>query len=257
MSGTNIELVSRRRTHRVLPQSTLDYDLFRTETATSSKSRTVKTFEKFMVSGELVRDGYETFLDPILRSDDTGSTFEADACGIKGTEITVAFCPSGTPTQTEWAAIRQVVKSSNAKALILSPREISGNEVDHELPARLNDKVRIETLGWFEDNLEHTLQDTLRTIELLVNETRMRMVAPLLHKSAMKRDLRARINPKLVYHNLSALSDAGLVEEPVEGTYELSALGTSVLAEFIAFLERTRKTLNDHKHEEVKSIGRR
>ncbi|HEX4919222.1 MAG TPA: hypothetical protein VFV92_00595, partial [Candidatus Bathyarchaeia archaeon] len=219
VSGTNIELANRRRTHRVLPQSTLDFELFRAETATSSESSTAKTFEKFMVSGELVRDGYETFLDPILRSDDTGSTFEADVCGVKGSEITVAFCPSGTITQNEWNAIRQVVKSSNAKALILTPREISRNEIDHELPARLSDKVRIETIGWFEDTLERTLQDTLRTIELLVNETRMRMVAPLLHKSAMKRDLRARINPKLVYHNLSALSDAGLVEEPVEGTY--------------------------------------
>ena len=136
------------------------------------------------------------------------------------------------------------------------PREISRNEIDHELPAPLNDKVRIETLGWFEDTLDPTLQDALRTIDLLANETRMRMMAPLLHKSAMKKDLRARINPKLVYHNLWALSEAGLVAEPVEGTYELSSLGTTVLAEFIAFLERTRKTLNDHKHEEVKSIGR-
>ncbi len=118
-------------------------------------------------------------------------------------------------------------------------------------------KLQIETLGWFEDTLEQTLQQTLRTIELLVNETRMRMLAPLLQKSALTRDFRARINPKLVYHNLTALSEAGIVDEPVEGTFELSQLGKTVLPEFIAFLEKTRKTLDDYRNKEVKSIGRR
>src|SRR5256885_261265 len=79
-------------------------------------------------------------------------------------------------------------------------------------------KVRVETLGWFDDTLELALQQTLHTIELLVNETRMRMLPPLLHKSALKRDFRARINPKLVYHTLATLSEAGLVDEPAEGT---------------------------------------
>ena len=203
-----------------------------------------------------MREGYDTFLDPLLRSDDTGATFAADACGIKGVNLTVAFCPTGDLAQGEWDALRQVVKSKNGHALILTTHEIPSREIERELPDGSN-KIQIETLGWFEDALERNLQDTLRTIELMVNETRMRMMAPLLHKSALKRDLRARINPKLVYHNLSALSKAGLLDEPVEGTYELSQLGTTVLAEFIAFLERTRKTLDDHRNEEVKSIGRR
>jgi len=257
VNGTKIELANRRHAHRVSTQSILNYELFRAEIGDNFEPRAVKTFEKFMVSGELVREGCETFLNPMLKSNETGSTFQADACGIKNAVMTVAFCPSGTLVRNEWEAIRQVATSTNARALILAPREISRNEIEKELPVGLDSKVRIETLGWFEDTLERTLQDTLRTIELLVNETRMRMMAPLLHRSALKRDLRARINPKLVYHNLSALSEAGLVEEPVEGTYELSALGTTVLAEFIAFLEHTRKTLDDHKHEEVKSIGRR
>jgi hypothetical protein len=47
------------------------------------------------------------------------------------------------------------------------------------------------------------------------------------------------------------------VDEPVEGTFELSQLGKTVLPEFIAFLEKTRKTLDDYRNKEVKSIGRR
>jgi DNA-binding transcriptional ArsR family regulator len=141
--------------------------------------------------------------------------------------------------------------------LILSPEEIAPDLIEEEAPgALIRGKVQVETLGWFDDTLDRTLQQTLRTIELLVNETRMRMLAPLLQRSALKREFRARINPKLVYYNLIALSEAGIVDEPVEGTYELSQLGKTVLPEFIAFLEKTRKTLDDYRNKEVKSIGR-
>src|SRR5437667_10591198 len=84
----------------------------------------------------------------------------------------------------------------------------------------------------------------------------MRMLAPLLQKSSLKREFRARINPKLVYHNLTALSEAGIVNEPVEGTFELSQLGKTVLPELIAFLEKTRKSLDAHRRKEGKSNGR-
>jgi DNA-binding transcriptional ArsR family regulator len=170
----------------------------------------------------------------------------------------VAFCSAGLPDDSVWNSVRLISQSQNARSLILSPEEISHDLIEEEVPKGLGiGKLQIETLGWFEDTLEQTLQQTLRTIELLVNETRMRMLAPLLQKSALKRDFRARINPKLVYHNLTALSEAGIVNEPVEGTFELSQLGKTVLPEFIAFLEKTRKTLDDYRNKEVKSIGRR
>jgi DNA-binding transcriptional ArsR family regulator len=170
----------------------------------------------------------------------------------------VAFCSASLPEDSVWNSVRLISQSQNARSLILSPEEISLDLIEEEVPRGLDiGKLQIETLGWFEDTLEQTLQQTLRTIELMVNETRMRMLAPLLQKSSLKRDFRARINPKLVYHNLTALSEAGIVNEPVEGTFELSQLGKTVLPEFIAFLEKTRKTLDDYRNKEVKSIGRR
>jgi DNA-binding transcriptional ArsR family regulator len=172
--------------------------------------------------------------------------------------LVVVFCSAGLPEDSVWKNVRLISQSQNAQSLILSPEEIDPDLIEEEAPRALDmGKIQIETLGWFEDTLERTLQQTLRTIELLVNETRMRMLAPLLQKSALKRDFRARINPKLVYHNLTALSEAGIVDEPVEGTFELSQLGKTVLPEFIAFLEKTRKTLDDYRNKEVKSIGRR
>src|SRR3989442_13934258 len=111
----------------------------------------------------------------------------------------------------------------------------------------------MDELVWFYDTFEETFLDTISLIELLGNETRMRMLAPLLEKSGAKRDYRTRINPKLVYHNISALSDAGLLDENNEGTYELSQFGKTVLAEFITFLEKTRKTLDESKTKKVKN----
>ena len=190
--------------------------------------------------------------------DDDRSTIEADVCGVKKDEIIVVFCSASLPEESVWRSIRLISQSENARSLLLSPEEIAPGLIEEEVPGALDTgKLQIETLGWFEDTLERTLQQTLRTVELLVNETRMRMLAPMLQKSALKRDFRARINPKLVYHNLTALSEAGIVDEPVEGTYELSQLGKTVLPEFIAFLEKTRKTLDDYRHKEVRSIGRR
>ena len=194
----------------------------------------------------------------MLKGDDDHSTIEADVAGVMNGEIIVAFCSASLPEDSVWTNVRLISQSQNARSLILSPEEISPDLIKEEVPRGLDmGKLQIETLGWFEDTLERTLQQTLRTIELLVNETRMRMLAPLLQKSALTRDFRARINPKLVYHNLTALSEAGIVDEPVEGTYELSQLGKTVLPEFIAFLEKTRKTLDDYRHKEVRSIGRR
>ncbi len=210
-----------------------------------------------MASRMLLSNGFDTYLNPVMRRDDDNSTIVADLCGIKKEEIIVAFCSASLPEETVWNSIRLISQSQNARSLILSPEEIAPDIIEEEAPGALNrGKVQVETLGWFDDTLEQTLQQTLRTIELLVNETRMRMLAPMLQKSALKREFRARINPKLVYHNLTALSEAGIVDEPVEGTYELSQLGKTVLPEFIAFLEKTRKTLDDYRHKEVKSIGR-
>src|SRR5213592_1156736 len=205
----------------------------------------------------LLSNGFDTYLDPVMRRDDDDSAIQADFCGIKKEEIILAFCSASLPEERVWNSVRLVSHSQNARSLILSPEEIAPDLIEEEVPGALgNGKLQIETLGWFEDTLERTLQQTLRTIELLVNETRMRMLAPLLQKSALKREFRARINPKLVYHNLTALSEAGIVDGPVEGTYELSQLGKTVLPEFIAFLEKTSKTLDDYRHKEVKSIGR-
>jgi DNA-binding transcriptional ArsR family regulator len=242
---------------RVFGQSIMDYRAFMNQFYHSATAEGIGPFEKFIAARSLIQEGLDTYLDPVITADDGVTSFRADACGIDEDTLVAAFCAVGIPNDEQWDGIRQVNASENGIALIISRSDVGPKLVEQQVPGALpRGKVRLETLRWFEDTFESTLQETLRTIELLSNETRMRMLAPLLQKSALKKDFRAKINPKLVYSNLTVLSQAGLVDEPVEGTYELSELGKTVMADFIAFLERTRKTLDVHKSEEVKLNGR-
>ena len=248
----NLELVRRPPPKRVSAQSVLDYETFARRFHESQDIRGLKLFEKFITASRLIREGYDTYLGPSFRPGDNTPSFHADVAGLRDNHILVAFCTTSEPDEKLWDAIKQVSASNNATVLIVTARGVDDEEVDKKIPGAINKgKIQIETLGWFGDTLEETLRQTLRTIELMVNETRMRMLAPLLGKSAMKKEFRAKINPKLVYHNIAELSKAGLLDEPSEGTYELSRMGETVLAEFLMFLERTRRTLDDQKHVEV------
>ncbi len=230
----------------------LDYGAFSRRYRDSTETSELHLFEKFHAARILLREGFDVYLDAKIVADDASSTIQADACGIKGDQMTLVFCTPARPKESTWLAIRTVKEAENAQSVILSPEELEREEVQRHLPGILEDeKVRFETLGWFDDTLEETFQRTLKLIELVVNETRMRMLAPLFQKPGVKKEYRARINPKLVYHNLTALSRAGLVDEPIEGTYELSPLGKTVMAEFISFLEKTRRTLDDYGEKEV------
>lgn len=241
----NLELVKRPAPKRVSAQSVLDYETFTRRFHEPQDFRGLKLFEKFITASKLIREGYDTYLDPVFKHGDN-TTLKADAGGIKENEILVAFCTTTEPDEKLWNAVEQVSESENARALIVAAH---GVDVDTIPRGIKKSRIEVEALGWFDDTLEETLRQTLRTIELMVNETRMRMLAPLLRKSALKKEFRARINPKLVYHNIAELSKAGILDEPSQGTYELSRMGETVLAEFLMFLERTRRTLDSRKQE--------
>ncbi|HVH16383.1 MAG TPA: hypothetical protein VNA15_11795 [Candidatus Angelobacter sp.] len=253
----NLELVRRPAPKRVSPQSVLDYETFTRRFHETQDIRGLKLFEKFITASKLIREGYDTYVDPFFKLGNSKPSFHADAGGLMDNQILVAFCPTREPDEELWNSLKEVSESENAKALIVSAHDVDAQTIDEQIPGAIGKgKIQVETLGWFDDTLEETLRQTLRTIELMVNETRMRMLAPLLGRSALKKEFRARINPKLVYHNIAELSKAGLLDEPSEGTYELSRMGETVLAEFLMFLERTRRTLDDRKNMEVKQYGR-
>ncbi len=236
-----------------------DYGDFASRHRRSNETDELRLFEKFHAADLLLRSGLDTYLDTTL-STVSGEQIHADACGVEpeSGQLTLVFCETTAPDDSFWPTLRIVANSDNAKAIVLSTTSLDDSIVESHVPGVLGaGKIQVKNIGWFEDNLEKSLQETLRLIELLGNETRIRMMAPLFQKSTGKKELRTRINPKLVYSNLNTLSEAGLVDESEQGGYELSTFGKTVLGEFIVFLEKTRRILDESKYPEVKQSGRR
>jgi DNA-binding transcriptional ArsR family regulator len=252
-----LKLVESRETQRVSPRDVLDYRAFSQRYGKQGRPNELEVFERFHAANALIREGFETYLDALISDSREDFIIKADMCGNKEGFLTIVFCETGTIEPSLSASLERVDRSQNARAIVISPLGPDLRALQRDLPNVFRSgKVSLESLGWFDDHLDTSLQQTLRLIDLLGNETRMRMLAPLFRRSSGKREFRAMINPKLVYENLSALLDAGLVDEASDGTYELSPMGRTVMAEFISFLEKTRRTLGSiTKGREVKLNG--
>jgi len=249
-----LQLAHTTETQRVSPQDILDYKTFARKHQTPVGKSELKQFERFHAATRLISQEMDTYLDARLTPNDHSRTITVDVCGVKNKTLTAVFCQTTGIDEAFAKSIETINKSQNTNAIILLPREL--DQLTLGEPVRLaleTGKATMEVLGWFGDTFQETFRETFALIELLGNETRMRMLAPLLERSGAKRDYRTRINPKLVYHNISALSDAGLLDENIQGAYELSQFGKTVLAEFITFLEKTRKTLDESRTREVKN----
>jgi len=249
-----LQLTQSAETQRVSPQDILDYQTFARRHQTPAGKNELKQFERFHAATDLISQEMDTYLDAKLTPNDHSRTVIADVCGVKNETLTAVFCQTSGIDEPLVKSIETINKSQNTNAIILLPRELDQPTLEEPVRIALETgKATMEVLGWFGDTFQETFRETLGLIELLGNETRMRMLAPLLERSGAKRDYRTKINPKLVYHNISALSDAGLLDENIEGSYELSQFGKTVLAEFITFLEKTRKTLDESRTREVKN----
>lgn len=244
-----LALLVSKQTRKVSPQDMRDYQIFSERYRRVADVNELETFERFYAARSLIENGLDTYLDPLVAESDPASGIAVDVCGVGKDSLTIVFCETGRMSASLPSILQLVYRSENAQAVILAPAAMNTQSIEKLMPAAFQSrKVTIQPLGWFEDHLDAALQDTLRLIDLLGNETRMRMLTPLFRKTSAKRDYRASINPKLVYQNLSAFLDAGLVDEQ-NGSYELSELGKTILAEFITFLEKTRKAVDSVQRE--------
>jgi predicted transcriptional regulator len=108
-----------------------------------------------------------------------------------------------------------------------------------------NGKIQLEQFAWGEHGLERTFRDALEIMDLFTNETRVRMLMPLLERPYGKRHFRSEINPKLVYENLSSLLQHKLIGETEDDLYNLTPVGNRLLCEYLAFVERVRHMLGE------------
>ena len=221
-----------------------DYRTFRNRFPGQINTTELQRFEHFYAARSLLDQGMETYLNAIISDKGGTSRVKVDTCGVAGDSITVVCCEGEEADPSLGSILGLVSRADNAQAIILAPPSLDISGFEEKLPdAFRGGKIVLESLGWFQDHLDKTLRETLRLVDLLGNETRIRMLTPLFRKSSGAREYRATINPKLVYQNLPILLEARMVRE-TEGNYELSDLGKTILGEFITFLEKTRKALD-------------
>ncbi len=243
-------------TKKVLPRDLADYSDFSLYHRSSLSLNELQVFERFYAGRLLMGRGMDVFADPLLFDPEDDSSTRVDICGTRGDAITAVFCEVDDPRPSLIGSLEKIQRSQNTTALILVPSGADWRALQEALHGiSANARIAVETLGWFDNELDEALQRALGVIDMLGNQTRMRMLTPLFRKKSAKKDYRERINPKLVYRNLSMLVEAGFVNEVDRGSYELSDLGKSILAEFITFLEKARKTLDmELARKEVKNV---
>src|SRR5712691_4480275 len=188
-------------TQRVFPQDILDYKIFARKHQNPTEKSELKQFERFHAARHLISQEMDTYLDAELTADGPSRSLTVDVCGVKNGILTAVFCQTAGLDELLAKSIETINESQNASAVILLPRELDQPALKESMRVALErGQATFEELGWFGETFAATFRETLVFIELLGNETRRRILSPLLEKSGAKKDYRIRINPRLVYH---------------------------------------------------------
>jgi hypothetical protein len=240
------------RKARVRLQHIVDYEAFKSRFGRDPRESELHLLEKYYATHSLVEEGYpETFVESTLvcvprLSDDVNNLVTADVCGKSDDELTVVFCETTRPTSQLYRNLNIVAKANNAKAILLYPFSIDSTIIGEKFQdAMASEKFVIKRVSWLNSGLEETFKEAIDLLDLLSNETRVRMLLRLLDSPCEKKHYRAEINPKLVYENLASFLTHGLVHENPDKLYELSPFGGRLLAEYLTFLEKVKKALEE------------
>jgi len=236
------------RTARVLPLHVLDYTSFRDTFASAQDETELHMLEKFHAARSMIQRGLQnTFVSARLRTiPETGHTLNVDVCGTEDGDLNLVFCETGPADERLFQSLEFVEDADNANATLIFPSRIDTREIADRFPEALQSgKLEIQRLPWRERAVDRTFREALEVMDQLVNETRLRMLVPLLEGPHAKRHYRAEINPKLVYENLTSLMSHRLIDELEDDTYGLTPVGKQIFCEYMAFLERVRRVLKE------------
>lgn len=244
-----LALLERSRTARVLPVHVLDYMAFRDTFGSEQEGETeLHMLEKFHAARSMIQRGVEkTFVSAtLLTVPETEHRLDVDVCGVDDDNLSVVFCETGPVDQNLFRSLELVEGAENASATLIFPSKVDTSEIADRFPEAVESgKFEIQRLFWRERALDRTFREALDIMDLLGNETRVRMLARLLEGPHGKRHYRTEINPKLVYENVTSLMTHRLINELDDDTYGLTQVGTQIFCEYMAFLERVRRVLEE------------
>jgi hypothetical protein len=230
----------------IRPRDIMNYDAFRRKFRIDESESELQLAERFYAARILFERGNEhVYIAVSLKAEGTSSEstkITADVCGATSDELTLVFFETSSPNNELPRKLRLIEKASNARALVLYP--FSASLLPH--PPRIETEYRkldVARVPWLDEQIDSTFREVIQMVELLANQTRVRMLTPLLEKGIKKKDYRRVINPKLLYENLTNLLESGIIDEAEDESYRLTQFGSDLLGEYLAFLERVRRVI--------------
>jgi hypothetical protein len=230
----------------IKPRDIMDYAAFRKTFGKNKAESELHLAERFHAAKILFEKGNErVYVEVPLKTEDSppesAARITADLCGVNSDELTLVFCETSAPTDELFEKLRVVEKAVNARALILypfsaSPAQLPGASAEYT-------KLDVAIVPWLDEQIGDAFREVIEMVELFANQTRVRMLTPLLERGFRKRDYRRVINPKLLYENLANLLESGIINEAEDESYRLTRLGSDLLGEYLAFLERVRRAI--------------
>lgn len=238
------------RTARVLPVHILDYMAFRDAFGPETDENELHMLEKFQAARSMIQRGLQnTLVSATLTTiPETERTLNVDVCGIDRDNLNLVFCETGPVDENLFQNLELVEDAENANATLIFPSRVDTSEIADRFPEAVESgKFEVQRLPWRERAIDRTFREALEIMDLLGNETRVRMLVPLLERPHGKRHYRAEINPKLVYENVTSLLTHRLIDELDDDTYGLTTIGKQIFCEYMAFVERVRRVLEENR----------
>jgi hypothetical protein len=231
--------------NEIRPRDIMNYDEFRRKFRKDKNESELQLAERFHAARILFERGNDhVYIEASLKAEGTSSEsakIRADICGAMSDEFTLVFCEISPPDDELRRKLRLIERASNARALVLYPFSAS-----LPAPPRIETEYRkldVARVPWLDEQIDNTFREVIQMVELLANQTRVRMLTPLLEKGFKKRDYRRVINPKLLYENLASLLESGIINEAEDESYRLTQFGSDLLGEYLAFLEHVRRVI--------------
>ena len=224
----------------------MNYTAFREDFRTQEDESELHLLEKFHAARVLSQNGdVDTFVEPVLYDSEKHShRLTSDLVGVEGSTLTAVFCETKQPSESLLKDLGVVDEAENSKAVVVYPSKANSNQISSYFPEAVDSgKFVIEHLNWRDRGLERAFREALELMDVLCNETRVKMLLPLLEHPQGKKNFREGINPKLIYENVPLLRAHKLIDELSDDLYDLTPIGKTILGEYLAFVEKVRDLL--------------
>jgi len=228
----------------VHPRYAMDYRAFKEHFGTDGEPE-LCTLEKYHAVRSLIRRGCsEVYMGTTLVGQ--AMSVDVDVAGFRHDARFFVLCEVEEPREELFTRLRLISHLADAMVTVIFPSQTDTTALSERFPHQfLSGRFTVEQLPWLGGACD-ALEEALSLVAFLGNRTRVRMLLPLLQRPGRKRQFRTRINPKLVYANLSTLKARRLIDELSEDEFALTPIGSQIFGEYLTFVQKVRRLLGEY-----------